>query len=271
MGTTIQNYRKEFVKMIHQMAQTYSLFDVFTDFTALFAYSISNSVDKYHFQDREEKYLSLIKKYEPKVQKKFPELCGLLVLALEQALVREGLSDVLGSIFGELELHNQWAGQFFTPDDVCRMMGNLTFTKEHTTETIKKHGYVSLSEPCVGAGAMVLGFADTMRAHELNYQQNLVVHAMDIDIRCVYMAYIQFSLYGIPAIVTHGNTLSLEQWGHWATPAYVLGGWSGRERWRKAGKEMADLFVEDAVIVEEPLAEEMEVKPDIVLPTLFDI
>jgi len=39
------------------------------------------------------------------------------------------------------------------------------------------------------------------------------------------MAYVQLSLLGIPAVVVHGNALSLDVWGVWYTPAHVLVGW----------------------------------------------
>ena len=42
------------------------------------------------------------------------------------------------------------------------------------------------------------------------------------------MAYIHFSLLHIPAIVVHGNSLTLEEWDHWATPAHILGFWDHR-------------------------------------------
>ncbi len=32
------------------------------------------------------------------------------------------------------------------------------------------------------------------------------------------MTYIQLSLYGIPAVVIHGNTLTQEAWSEWFTP-----------------------------------------------------
>lgn len=49
--------------------------------------------------------------------------------------------------------------------------------------------------------------------------------ATDIDLKCVYMCYLQLSLYGIPAVVIHGNTLTLEEWSRWFTPVYIAHGW----------------------------------------------
>jgi hypothetical protein len=40
------------------------------------------------------------------------------------------------------------------------------------------------------------------------------------------MTYIQLSLYGIPAIVRHGNSLTMQSWSQWLTPVYIMGGWS---------------------------------------------
>lgn len=42
------------------------------------------------------------------------------------------------------------------------------------------------------------------------------------------MAYVQFSLLHLPAVVVVGNALTLEEREHWFTPAHVLGGWTGR-------------------------------------------
>ena len=68
-----------------------------------------------------------------------------------------------------------------------------------------------------------------MRESGLNYQQAMHVVATDIDATACHMAYIQFSLLHIPAVVIHGNGLNPAQsWDEWLTPAHVLGGWSAR-------------------------------------------
>jgi len=40
------------------------------------------------------------------------------------------------------------------------------------------------------------------------------------------MAYVQFSLLHIPAVIIHGNTLSREKFGRWYTPAHIMDGWT---------------------------------------------
>lgn len=75
---------------------------------------------------------------------------------------------------------------------------------------------------------MVIALAHEMRDMGINYQQHLHVTVVDIDPECVAMAPLQFSLLHSPAIVVHGNTLSLEEFGRWHTPAHVPGGWQWR-------------------------------------------
>lgn len=65
---------------------------------------------------------------------------------------------------------------------------------------------------------MVIGAIWAMQHHGFDYRHNTFFVAQDIDIRCVWMAYIQLSLYGIPAMVIHGNTLTMEEWDRWYTP-----------------------------------------------------
>ena len=130
-------------------------------------------------------------------------------------------TDVLGPLFHDLELHNKYKGQFFTPQSVCDMMSLISFDKN----LVHEKGYINLYEPCCGSGAMIFGFAKAMAENELNYCHQLVVTATDIDLKCVYMCYLQLSLYGIPAVVIHGDTLTLEEWSHWYTPVYVMNSW----------------------------------------------
>lgn len=58
----------------------------------------------------------------------------------------------------------------------------------------------------------------------------LWVHAQDVDRTAALMCYIQFSLWGVPAVVVVGNTLANEQREVFHTIAHHLGGW----KWRLA-------------------------------------
>ena len=97
-------------------------------------------------------------------------------------------------------------------------------------KVIEEKGFITASEPCVGSGAMVIAMAESMREQGTNYQEHLHVTAVDLDIRCVHMAYIQFTLLHIPAVIVHGNTLTLEEFGHWPTLAHITGFWDNKLR-----------------------------------------
>ena len=68
----------------------------------------------------------------------------------------------------------------------------------------------------------VIGAVWAMQRKGIDYRRKSFFVAQDIDIRCVWMAYIQLSLYGIPAVVIHGNTLTMETWSQWYTPCAAV-------------------------------------------------
>jgi hypothetical protein len=141
-------------------------------------------------------------------------------------------------VFGELELGNAARGQFFTPFAVCRLMADLTIGDGNAMrEQIERQGFVTVMEPAVGAGAMVIALAMAMQAAGFNYQQHLHVTAIDVDPRAAHMAYLQFSLLHIPAVVLVGNALTLEEREVFHTPAHVMGAWSFRLRDRATPAE----------------------------------
>lgn len=219
-------YKTKILKTIEKLGYVYSVWNVFSDFVELGALSIANSVDKNKalWEKREKQYLDMIGKYKPDEQKLFPEMFADLVDALQYELTWSNAPvDILGQIFHGLELHNKYKGQFFTPQHICDMMGAIALGDSQNE--IRKNGFITVCEPCCGSGAMILGFCKAMLDAELNYCTQLVVTATDIDLKCVYMTYLQLSLYGIPAVVIHGNTLTVEAWSHWFTPVYLIYGW----------------------------------------------
>lgn len=190
------------------------------------AVSVSNAVDRAQRDAREERYMQVIKRYEPEELAKFPQMLAEVTLALETEP-----SDVLGRSFHDLELHNKWAGQYFSPYPLCRMIATMTLGDEESVRAkIAERGFVRAAEPACGSGAMVIALTHGMKDLGINYQQHLHVTAADVDLKCVHMAYLQFSLLHIPAIVVHGNSLSLEEYGRWYTPAHIMGGWTWKLR-----------------------------------------
>ena len=231
---------------INKLAYSHSTWEIFYDFLELSAICISNSVDLKHYDEREKQYLHTIKKYTPKQQILLSEMFGLLVLSLEHEYQRGSFIDILGCLFHELELHNKYKGQFFTPQHICTLMGKLLL--DENDKTIEDEGFIKVAEPACGSGAMILGFAQAMKDCGYNHSQQMFVLATDIDLKCVYMCYLQLSLYGIPAIVIHGNSLTLEEWSRWYTPVYIVDGWGWRNNRQSKQKEVSTTIPTEIIL-----------------------
>lgn len=218
--------RRELVKLLQANAYRTSTWDVFRDFLEVSAIAIANSMDVRQAQEREQRYMAIVERYKPEERTRFAQMLGCLVEALE---IEPG--DVIGSVLGELELGNSARGQFFTPYSICTLMAQIQIGDgEQIRAEIDRKGFITLSEPAVGGGAMVIAFAEAMRAAGFNYQQQLHVTAQDVDPRAVHMAYLQLSLMNIPAVIILGNTITIEEREHWYTPAHFLGLWEHKLR-----------------------------------------
>ena len=134
--------------------------------------------------------------------------------------------DILGEMYSKIGIYNKQAGQFFTPTHISDLMTEIVGIDE---EEIKNRGYVTLNEPCVGAGGMVLSYAKALQKKGYNPHENLFVEVCDIDMLCTYMTYVQLSMYDIPAVVINGDTLTLKQNIVLYTPQYYRGFWEFRK------------------------------------------
>ncbi|WP_298399030.1 SAM-dependent DNA methyltransferase [Sphingobium sp.] len=209
-------------RLLRSCAYRHDLHRLFSDCMEASAISISNSMDLRNREPREKRYLDIVGQYERDVVELFPQVFAGIMMALEAEP-----RDALGTVYNNLELPSVDKGQFFTPWPICQMMAEATLgDPKLIQDLIARKGFVRAIEPACGAGATVIGLAQTMRAQGVNYQRHLHVTAVDIDARVAHMAYIQFSLLHIPAVVIVGNSLSLEMRDHWYTPAHIMGRWS---------------------------------------------
>lgn len=242
-------HRRNLIKLLEQASRRHHLWEVFGDFIEMAALAMANSVDLAQREPREARYLQRIKRYEPDEQRLFPKMLGELVMALEY-----GPDDVLGKVFGELDLGNSARGQFFTPYELCKLMARLNIGDgAEVRERIEQRGFIRMNEPAAGAGAMVIAMTEAMQDRQINYQQHLHVTAQDVDSRAVHMAFLQFSLLHIPAVVILGNTLALEEREHWYTPAHILGLWGTKLRRGYALRSAMDERPAEAPSAPEPI------------------
>ena len=209
-------YRNELISEIKTLAQSNGLNTVFTTFLEITATSIAAQMDPQNAKEREKRYQEIASKMTPEMLSSYARMFALLTLATRAHA--EDPCDILGDIYHELRLNNEWNGQFFTPDHICRLMAQLA----NVDVPEDKEGPITINEPTCGSGTMVIGAVWAMQRKGIDYRRKSFFVAQDIDIRCVWMAYIQLSLYGIPAVVIHGNTLTMETWSQWYTPCATV-------------------------------------------------
>jgi type I restriction-modification system DNA methylase subunit len=143
------DHQKEILKLFGSLAYRHSAWQAFVDFAEAAAISISNAADWPQRHKREERYMEIVKRSKPDELAAFPKMLAELTLALE-----EEPSDVMGRTFHDLELHNKWSGQFFSPYPLCRMMAKMTLGDEDGIRTkIAERGFVTAQKPACGSGA----------------------------------------------------------------------------------------------------------------------
>jgi len=80
---------------------------------------------------------------------------------------------------------------------------------------------------------MVLAFVKEMLNQKLSPANHLWVQCVDIDRMVALMCYIQLSLWGVPAQIIVGNTLTLEYREQFLTPAHYNFRWDYKLRKRR--------------------------------------
>lgn len=228
------DYEKDFQKTFERLTGKHRAGDVWNDFVVMTACTLSNPVDKMHYEEREARYLSIIRKYDKQEQQMFPELIAQMVMALE--LNPE--QDFLGKIYTELGLCDKRRKQVFTPYSVCQVMAEITMGD--VVQQVRENGYVTINDPCCGAGATLIAGVNLARNRlaqvGINFQNRVLVTAQDIDETVALMCYIQLALLGVAAYIKVGNTITnpmasddtLEN--YWFTPMYFSSVWVMRRK-----------------------------------------
>lgn len=145
----------------------------------------------------------------------FPQAMAHLVNALE-----EKQDDFLGQLMGDLQmLDSANRGQVFTPYALCELTAQMIF-QGVSPQDYNEFRKMRIDEPACGGGALVIAATQVLKKQGLR-QGTFMFEATDVDFKCVAMAYIQFTLLDIPALVHWGNTLSLEHWGTFPTFALI--------------------------------------------------
>lgn len=205
--------RKNLINAIQYLGRSHGINNVFTTFLELAANHIASQKGMKNAEQYKRRFLELTRNIPEEELYVYGVMFSALLL--EATECTEEPHDILGDTYHKLGLANEWKGQFFTPDCVCRLMAQMALP---TTERFGSQERITVNEPACGSGATILGAVWAIRQKHIDCMRNSFFVAQDVDIRCVWMTYIQLSLYKVPAVVIHGNTLTGQEWERWYTP-----------------------------------------------------
>ena len=231
-----------FTSLFNTIALERHRLDVWKDFVTSSAIALHNAVAM--TESLENEYLEIILGYDDQDKQSLCELFSLLVQLLDTAPV-----DILGQLYMELGLASKENGQYFTPSSVCELMAE--FTAGDNLRSTSQYDFVTLHDPACGSGGMILAFTRKLIRMGRNPADHLWVQCIDVNRVAALMAYIQLSLWNIPAEIVVGNTLSLKFKEHWYTPAHYRNGWESKLRLKKTCEKLKELSQTKEVMVEE--------------------
>lgn len=192
---SMEERKKKFVKIFKELAYSRSSWEVWSDVITVIAITISNTVDRSspRWEEREHEYMQLIKRLggNEKPAKIFAEIVG--------ALEDDPDQDFLGQLYMQLELGNHWKGQFFTPYNISSMMSQMSLSGAQNE--IENKGWISICDPCVGGGAMLIAARNVFARNNINFSNHVLFVGQDIDRVVGLMAYIQIALLGCPGYI----------------------------------------------------------------------
>lgn len=199
-GKSLWHFTGEIDRSKHQS-------EVFRDFCEMAYCALSKQVcmSKEEAESREAQYMGVVSRYRNKEDlQPMSELLGLAVMGLNRGGV-----DFLGHVAAEMGVLDASLGQFFTPYEVSKLMTEITFTG--LDKTIESEGFMTVQEPAVGAGGMLLAMADVVEDQGFDPALNVWIDATELSCSTFYMAYVQLALRGLSGVVRHENSITMEE------------------------------------------------------------
>lgn len=216
---TIDEARRQFIRVFKDTARNLRRWDVFRDFIALAASELD--LARIRTPENIKHSREICEKYSDSDIRNLHELFCLMVCALEAKF-----HDFLGAIFMELELGDDRNGQYFTPYHLQSLMAEMVLPD--VEQTIRREGFVTISDPASGSAGMIIAYAENLLESGYNPSEQMYAHCVDIDPIAADMSFIQLSLLGIPAQVVTGNSLTLECRRARFTPVYYINNFEKR-------------------------------------------
>lgn len=216
---TMDEARRQFIRVFKDTARNLRRWDVFRDFITLAASELD--LARIRTPENIEHSREICAKYSYSDIISLHELFCLMICALEAKF-----HDYLGAIFMELELGDDRSGQYFTPYHLQSLMAKLVMPD--VEQAIQREGFVTISDPASGSAGMIIAYAENLLEAGFNPSEQMYAHCVDIDPIAADMSFIQLSLLGIPAQVVTGNSLTLECSRVRFTPVYYINNFEKR-------------------------------------------
>ena len=204
----------DFRPILERIARTKgSLVTVFSDFACMAACA-------YAVQTREEEYLQVAGRYSREELNEFAKAMGCMVLEMES----KPFTDLLGVYYCEVQskFTRDVGGEFYTPQEVGKVMAKISVNAPAAIEVGKP---ITMNDPASGSGGLILSVAEEFAA--AGAVDLIRATCQDISKTACDMAYINTTLWGIPARIIWGDTLrgtTRNQWEniHWHRVAEPL-------------------------------------------------
>lgn len=215
--------REDFRGIIEGLARTRSsVTSVFGDFCRMVACALAN-------QTREDEYFQAIKGYSKDDLNQLAKAMAWLINEMED----NPFADVLGTYYTQINstVTAQARGEFYTPPALSRLLAEMNLEPEKVRAEGKP---VTVCDPAGGSGGIILACAEAL-APDVDLMRATL---QDIAPVSCDMAYINTSLWGIPAEVILGDTLRGTVTARWVNIHWARVG----EEERRRGLRMLDAF-----------------------------
>jgi type I restriction-modification system DNA methylase subunit len=243
---TNNHYVKDFINVLDKIKPSKHRHEIYSDWlilasATLYTWKKDKSV--------EEEYLQIASQYTTNELEQHAQLLAITVEALE-----EKDQDFLGEVFTHGELTNSRSGQFFTPYHISYLMAEMSIGEKE----LPKNRVLRISDPCCGAGGMLVATASVLKKQNINYQQDAIFYATDIDPRCARMTFIQMSLLAAPAVIICGNSLTFEVYWQRETIGFHMAGMEYRLKAEIMLEKIKEIGQEKPVHAQEKISTEIK-------------
>ncbi|MGT4676229.1 MULTISPECIES: N-6 DNA methylase [Gammaproteobacteria] len=148
-----QHSRSRFIRVFKDTGRHLGRWEVFSDFLSLAASELDMA--RIRAPESIEHCRKICARYEASDIANMQEMFCMMVCALEAKF-----HDFLGAIFMELELGDNFRGQYFNPYSVQCLMAWMLMPG--VRDTIRREGIATVSDPACGAAGMLIAYAECL-------------------------------------------------------------------------------------------------------------